>query len=160
MESFDIVSQVNMHEVTNAVDQAKREVSTRYDFKGSDAHFEHSGEEITLHGDSEFQLKQMREILAGKFAQRKIDLKALFYGKVEEFGKGARQTATIRQGIETETAKKIVKMIKDMKMKTQAAIQGEQIRVSGKKRDDLQKVIAMLKEAKLDIPLQFVNYRS
>ena len=160
MESFDIVSEVNMHEVTNAVDQAKREVSTRYDFKGSEARFEHSGEEITLHGDSDFQLKQMREILAGKFTQRKVDLKSLSYGKVEEFGKGARQIATIRQGIETEMAKKIVKMIKDMKMKTQAAIQGEQVRVSGKKRDDLQKVIAMLKEAKLEIPLQFVNYRS
>ena len=160
MESFDIVSEVNLHEVTNAVDQAKREVSTRFDFKGSDARFEHSGVEITLHGDSEFQLKQMRDILSGKFTQRKIDLKALIFDKVEEFGKGARQKATVRQGIETEMAKKIVKMIKDMKMKVQAAIQGDQVRISGKKRDDLQKVIAMLKDVKLDIPLQFVNFRS
>ncbi len=160
MQSFDVVSQVNMHEVTNAVDQAKREVSTRFDFKGSDARFEHTESEIILHGDSEFQLKQMRDILTGKFTQRKVDLKALFFDKVEEFGKGARQKATIRQGIETEMAKKMVKMIKDMKMKVQAAIQGDQVRVSGKKRDDLQKVMAMLKDAKLDIPLQFVNYRN
>lgn len=159
MESFDIVSEVNMHEVTNAVDQAKREVSTRFDFKGSDARFEHSGGEITLHGDSEFQLKQMRDILSGKFTQRKIDLKALIFDKVEEFGKGARQKATVRQGVETEMARKMVKMIKDMKMKVQAAIQGDQVRVSGKKRDDLQKVMAMLRDTKLDIPLQFVNFR-
>ncbi|MCH8019606.1 YajQ family cyclic di-GMP-binding protein [candidate division KSB1 bacterium] len=160
MQSFDIVSEVNMHEVTNAVDQAKREVSTRFDFKGSDARFEHTGSEIILHGDSEFQIKQMRDILIGKFTARKVDLKALVFDKVEEFGKGARQKATIRQGIETEMAKKMVKMIKDMKMKVQAAIQGDQVRVSGKKRDDLQKVMAMLKDAKLDIPLQFVNYRN
>lgn len=160
MQSFDIVSQVNMHEVTNAVDQANREVSTRFDFKGSDARFELTGDEIVLHGDSEFQLKQMRDILLGKLTARKIDLKALAFDKVEESGKGARQQAAIQQGVETETAKMIVKMIKDMKLKVQAAIQGDQVRVSGKKRDDLQKVIAMLKEAKLDIPLQFVNYRN
>ena len=160
MQSFDIVSEVNMQEVTNAVDQANREVSTRFDFKGSDAHFERHENEIMLYGDSEFQLKQMLEILYGKLTKRKVDLKALTLAKPEVAGKGARQKATILQGLETDMAKKIVKMIKGMKMKVQASIQGEQVRVSGKKRDDLQEVIAMLKEAKLNIPLQFVNFRN
>ena len=159
MQSFDIVSVVNMQEVTNAVDQANREVSTRFDFKNSDARFEQSKDEIMLHGESEFQLKQMLDILYGKLTKRKVDLKALFLDAPEVFGKGARQKVTVRQGVETEIAKKIVKMIKGTKMKVQAAIQGDQVRVSGKKRDDLQSVIAMLKEAKLGIPLQFVNYR-
>jgi len=159
MQSFDIVSVVNMQEVTNAVDQANREVATRFDFKNSDARFEQSNDEIMLHGDSEFQLKQMLDILYGKLTKRKVDLKALFLDTPEVFGKGARQKVTVRQGVETEIAKKIVKMIKGTKMKVQAAIQGDQVRVSGKKRDDLQSVIAMLKEAKLGIPLQFVNYR-
>ncbi|MFQ5675370.1 MAG: YajQ family cyclic di-GMP-binding protein, partial [bacterium] len=146
MLSFDIVSEVNMHEVTNAVDQANREVSTRFDFKGSDARFELTAPEIILHGESEFQLKQMMDILSGKLAKRGVDLKAIALEKPEVFGKGARQKATVRQGVETEMARKIVKMIKDMKLKVQAAIQGEKVRVSGKKKDDLQKVIAMLKE--------------
>lgn len=159
MPSFDIVSQINMHEVTNAVDQAKREVSTRFDFKGTDARFELSGDEIMLHGESEFQLKQMLDILYNKMTQRKVDLKALLLDKPEVFGKGARQKLWVRQGVETDMAKKIVKMIKDSKMKVQAAIQGDQVRISGKKRDDLQKVIALIKEADLSIPLQFTNYR-
>jgi uncharacterized protein YajQ (UPF0234 family) len=159
MQSFDIVSEVNMHEVTNAVDQANREVSTRFDFKGSQARFELAEAEIMLHGDSEFQLKQMLDILYGKLTKRKVDLKALELDKPEESGKGARQKATVRQGVEIDMARQIVKMIKGMKMKVQAAIQGDKVRVSGKKRDDLQQVIAMLKDAKLDIPLQFVNYR-
>lgn len=159
MPSFDIVSQVNMHEVTNAVDQANREVSTRFDFKGSDARFERSDNEITLHGDSEFQIKQMREILYTKLANRKVDLKALEEAPPVESGKGARQTITVRQGLEGVLAKDIVKMIKNTKLKVQAAIQGDQVRVSGKKRDDLQKIIAMLKDTDLDMPLQYINYR-
>ncbi len=159
MQSFDIVSEVNMHEVTNAVDQANREVSTRFDFKGSNARFELSEEEIMLNGDSEFQLKQMLDILYGKLTKRKVDLKALEVDKPEESGKGTRQKATVRQGVEIDSARQIVKMIKGMKMKVQAAIQGDKVRVSGKKRDDLQQVIAMLKDADLEIPLQFVNYR-
>jgi len=163
MQSFDIVSEVNMHEVTNAVDQANREVSTRFDFKGSDARYELTDNEIMLFGESEFQLKQMLDILYSKFTKRKVDLKALLLDKPEESGKGARQKLTVREGLDSDTARKIVKMIKEMKMKmkmkVQAAIQGEKVRVSGKKRDDLQKVIAMLREADLDIPLQFVNYR-
>ena len=159
MQSFDIVSQVNMHEVTNAVDQANREVSTRFDFKGSGARFELTENEIVLHGQSEFQLKQMLDILYGKLTKRRVPLKALTLSEPEVFGKVARQTAAIVQGIETEIARKIVKMIKEMKMKVQAAIQSDKVRVSGKKRDDLQKVIAMLKEADMHIPLQFINYR-
>lgn len=159
MPSFDIVSEVNMHEVTNAVDQAKREVSTRFDFKGSDARFEQNDAEITLHGESEFQLKQMLDILYSKMTKRKIDLKALTLEKPEVSGKGARQLLKVQQGVDTDMARKIVKMIKDKKMKVQAAIQGEKVRVTGKKRDILQEVIAMLKDAKLNIPLQFTNYR-
>ncbi len=159
MPSFDIVSQVNMHEVTNAVDQANREVSTRFDFKGSDARFEHNESEITLHGDSEFQLKQMQDVLYSKMSKRKVPLKALKADKPEESGRGARQRIAIQQGVEGDIAKKIVKMIKDAKLKVQPAIQGDQVRVTGKKRDDLQEVIAMLKEADISIPLQFTNYR-
>ncbi|MCG8606016.1 YajQ family cyclic di-GMP-binding protein [bacterium] len=159
MLSFDVVSEVNMHEVTNAVDQANREVSTRFDFKGSGARFERIDAEIVLYGENEFQLKQMLDILYGKLTKRRVDLKALELGKPEESGKGARQRATVRQGVEIEIARQIVKLIKGMKMKVQAAIQGDKVRVSGKKKDDLQQVIAMLKDAKLNIPLQFVNYR-
>ncbi len=159
MLSFDIVSEVNMHEVSNSVDQANREVATRFDFKGSDARFELTKDELMLYGDSEFQLKQMLDILYGKLTKRKVDLKALFLDKPEISGKGARQKITVRQGVETDIAKKIVKMVKDSKMKVQAAIQGDKIRISGKKKDDLQQVIALLKEASLNIPLQFVNYR-
>jgi len=159
MPSFDIVSEVNMHEVTNAVDQANREVSTRFDFKGTDARFELSENEIMLHGESEFHIKQMLDVLYGKMTKRSIDLKSLELGVLEEAGKNTRQKLTVKQGVETDMAKKIVKLIKEKKMKVQAAIQGAQVRVTGKKRDDLQEVIAMLKEADLNIPLQFNNYR-
>ncbi len=159
MPSFDIVSEVNMHEVTNAVDQASREVTTRFDFKGTDARFERNGDEIILHGESDFQLKQMLDILYGKMTKRGVDLKALYVEKPEEAGKGARQKVTVRQGVETDMAKQIVKMIKSAKLKVQAAIQGDKVRVSGKKRDDLQQVITMIKEAELNIPLQYINFR-
>jgi uncharacterized protein YajQ (UPF0234 family) len=159
MPSFDVVSELNRHELTNAVDQAKREVATRYDFKGTDSGFDLSEDIITMHSESDFQLKQMLDILQSKMVSRGIDLKFLEKGKITESGKGARQELTIKQGIETEMAKKMVKMIKDMKIKVQAAIQGEKIRVTGKKRDDLQQVISMLKGADLPIPLQFENYR-
>jgi cyclic-di-GMP-binding protein len=159
MPSFDIVSELNMHELTNAVDQASREVTTRYDFKGTDSRFELSKDIITMFSDSDFQLKQMYDILQSKMVKRGIDLKFLQPGKVMESGKGARQDITVKQGIETEMAKKMVKMIKEKKMKVQAAIQGEKIRVTGKKRDDLQQVIAMFKGADLELPLQYENYR-
>jgi len=159
MPSFDIVSELNMHELTNAIDQASREVTTRYDFKGTDSRFEFSKDIITMFSESDFQLNQMYDILQSKLIKRGIDLKFLQPGKVLESGKGARQEITVKQGIETEMAKKMVKMIKDKKMKVQAAIQGEKVRVTGKKRDDLQEVIAMFKNSELDVPLQYENYR-
>ena len=159
MPSFDVVSQVNMHEVTNAVDQANREVTNRFDFKGTNSRFERQESVITMHAPSEFQLKQMYDVLMGKLAKRKVDLACLEVGEVEESGKEARQTITVRQGIESELAREIVKRIKKSKMKVQAAIQGDKVRVSGKKRDDLQEVIGLLKEEKWDMPLQFENYR-
>ena len=159
MPSFDVVSQVDMHEVTNAVDQANREVTNRFDFKGTNSRYERQESVITMHAPSEFQLKQMYDVLTGKLAKRKVDLACLEVGEVEESGKEARQTVTVRQGIESELAREIVKRIKKSKMKVQAAIQGEKVRVSGKKRDNLQEVIGLLKEEKWDMPLQFENYR-
>lgn len=159
MPSFDIVSEVNLHEVSNAVDQANREVGTRFDFKGTGARYERNESEIILLAQEEFQLKQMLEILQLKLSKRKVDVKCLKVAKPELALKKARQVVTVRQGIDAELSKKIVKMIKGMKLKVQAAIQGEQVRVSGKKRDDLQQVIAMLKDAEFDMPLQFINYR-
>lgn len=159
MPSFDVVSEVNMHEVTNAVDQANREVGTRFDFKGSNARFERSESVITMHAPSEFQLRQMLDILQSRLAKRQVDLACLQVDEAQESGKEARQVVTVRQGLDGVLAKKIVKRIKDAKMKVQAAIQGEKVRVSGKKRDDLQEVIAMLKEDQWEMPLQFDNYR-
>jgi len=159
MPSFDIVSEVNMHELTNAVDQANKEVTTRYDFKGTDSIFEMKDELITSSSGSDFQVKQMYDILLTKLSRRNIDLKFIEAGKVLESGKGARQEITIKQGIDKETAKKIVKLVKDKKLKVQAAIQGEKVRVSGKKRDDLQKVMATIKNTDLDVALQYENFR-
>lgn len=159
MPSFDIVSEIDMHEAANAVDQANREVGTRFDFKGSNARFELKDNVVTLTGDSEFQVQQMLDILYGKLAKRGVDIAAAEEGKLEQLGKEARQTLTLRQGIDSDLARKIVKLIKDQKMKVQAAIQGEKVRVTGKKRDDLQAAIAMLREAKLDMPLQYNNFR-
>ncbi len=159
MPSFDIVSELNHHELTNAIDQANREVTTRFDFKGTDSSYTYKDGVITLFSQTDFQVKQMLDILQSKMVKRSIDLKFLDAGVVHESGKGARQEITVKEGIDTPTAKKIVKMIKDTKMKVQAAIQGEKVRVSGKKRDDLQQVIQLLKKADLDIPLQFVNFR-
>lgn len=159
MPSFDVVSEVDMHEVKNGVDQANREVDTRFDFKGSNARFEHKDDVITMFGEGDFQLGQMLDILRSKLHRRGIDIACMEMGKVESAGKQVKQPVTIRQGLDSELAKKIVKLIKEKKMKVQAAIQGEKVRVTGKKRDDLQQVIAMLKEARLDMPLQFNNFR-
>jgi uncharacterized protein YajQ (UPF0234 family) len=159
MPTFDIVSEVEMPEVNNALDQAKREISTRFDFKGVDASFELKDKEITLTADSDFQLEQMLDILKGKMVKRNVDVKSLQAEDVQKSGKQCLQTITIQQGIETEIARKIVKLIKDSKIKVQAAIQGDKLRVTGKKRDDLQEVMAMLRDAKLDVPLQFNNFR-
>ncbi len=159
MPSFDIVSEVDQHEVTNAVDQANREIGTRFDFKGVDASFELNKLEVTILAEAEFQVQQMLEILQNKLVKRKIDIACLECGDIVLSGKQSKMDVVLRQGIDTLLAKKIVKMIKDKKLKVQAAIQGEKVRVTGKKRDDLQLVMAMLRDAGLDMPIQFNNFR-
>jgi hypothetical protein len=159
MPSFDIVSEINMHEAANAVDQSNREVGTRFDFKGSGARYELNDSVITLHAETEFQLHQMLDILQPRLAKRGIDILCLKIDAPRVTGKQASQTVTLRQGIDSGLAKEIVKLIKDSKLKVQAAIQGEQVRVTGKKKDDLQDAIALLKSAKLELPLQFTNFR-
>jgi hypothetical protein len=159
MPSFDVVSEVDKHELMNAVDQINREVTTRFDFKGSDAKVELKDFVMNFEATSDFQLKQMRDIMVNKFSKRNIDTRSLDRGKVEERGLRAYQSITVKQGIDKEEAKKIVKLIKDSKIKVQAAIQGEQVRVTGKKRDHLQDVMVMLKGSDIDLPLQFNNFR-
>ena len=159
MPSFDVVSELDMHEVNNAVDQANREVATRFDFKGTDSKFNRQETVVTLQSESEFQLGQMLDILRSKLNRRGIDLACMKIDEPEQSGKQAKQVVTLRQGIETDLAKKMVKMIKDKKLKVQAQIQGEKVRVSGKKKDDLQQVISMLKGADIEMPLQFTNFR-
>ena len=159
MPSFDIISNIDNHEVTNAVDQANREVSTRFDFKDTNARLELNKDKITITAPTDFQLKQVDEILRNKFAKRNVDIRSLHYNEINTNLTEAKQIIEVKQGIDTENAKKIVKLIKDASMKVQAAIQGDQIRVTGKKRDDLQSVISLLRDAKVAIPLQFVNFR-
>lgn len=159
MPSFDVVSKIDNHEVTNAVDQTNREIGTRFDFKGTDSRVELSKNTITLIAPTDFQLKQVDEILRNKLAKRQVDVRSLEYKDAEVKLNEARQTVEVKQGIESDKAKKIVKLIKDGGLKVQAAIQGDQVRVTGKKRDDLQAVIAFLREAKLELPLQFENFR-
>ncbi len=160
MPSFDIVSEVDMHELVNSIDQANRELTTRFDFRGVDASYEKSGETgITLAADADFQLAQMVEMLKTKMVKRGIDVKCLEVKEHYGSGKQVKQEVVVRQGLDKDLAKKIVKMIKDAKLKVQAAIQGDQVRVTGKKRDDLQTVIAFLKEADLNMPLQYNNFR-
>lgn len=159
MPSFDVVSEVDMHELTNAVDQINREVTTRFDFKGSDAKVVLKDAVMNFEAVSSFQLTQMRDIMVNKFSKRGIDTNCLDRGKVEERGLRAYQTITVKQGLNQEDAKKVTKLIKDAKLKVQAAIQGEQVRVTGKKRDDLQAAMALMKEADIKLPLQFTNFR-
>jgi len=160
MPSFDTVSEVDTVEVRNAVDQTSKEVATRYDFKGTSASLELKEKVITLHGDAEFQIQQIMDILLGKLAKRGIDVRCLEYGDVKQVGGNkATQTVTVKEGIETELAKKVVKLIKDAKLKVQASIQGEAVRVTGAKRDDLQAVMALLRKEITDFPLQFNNFR-
>ena len=158
--TFDVVSEVNLPEVGNAVAQAQKETAQRYDLKGSAAGIEQKDKELTLTANDEFGLKAVTDILQTKLVKRGVSLKSLDYGTIEPATKGTvRQVVTIRQGIATEKAKEIVKAIKDSKLKVQVAIQGEQLRVSGKKKDDLQDVIALLRGADFGIPLQFTNFR-
>jgi uncharacterized protein YajQ (UPF0234 family) len=159
MPSFDVVSEVDSHELSNAIDQANREVTTRFDFKGTDSRFERDDQAIKMSSGSEFQLQQMYDILCGKLVKRGIDIVALDKSEPVIQAKTATQTITVRQGISSEDARKLVKLIKDQKMKVQTAIQGDQLRVTGKKRDDLQEVIALLRDADIELPLRFKNFR-
>jgi uncharacterized protein YajQ (UPF0234 family) len=159
MPSFDVVSELNLHEVANAIDQANREVGTRFDFKGVDAKYELSETVVTLFAKADFQLKQMMDILRLKLSKRGVDLQCMKIDDALIVGQTAKQVVTLRQGIETEIGKKIQRLIKDSKVKVQAAIQDKQVRVTGKSRDDLQSIIALLRGAKLDMPLQFTNFR-
>ena len=159
MPSFDIVSKLDSHEVTNAVDQANRELERRFDFKGSGAAFEHSEGIVTLKADAEFRLKQMQDILLQRLTARGIDVRCVDIGDAEVNLASARQKVTLKQRIDQPLAKKIVKLIKDSGGKVQAQIQGEQLRVTGKKRDDLQAAIALLRAGELEMPLQFENFR-
>ena len=159
MPSFDIVSELNPHEVANALDQANREVSTRFDFKGTNAKFEIKDLVITLSAPADFQLKQMMDILKLKLTKRGIDIVCMKVDEPIVTGQTAKQVATLRQGIDTELGKKIQRLIKDSKLKVQAAIQDKQVRVTGKSKDDLQQAIALVRGGKLDLPLQFTNFR-
>jgi hypothetical protein len=159
MPSFDIVSEIELHEVTNAVDQASREVNQRFDFKGTNAKFELKEAIVTLSAPADFQLKQMLEILKLKLSKRGIDVACMKVDEPVTTGQVARQVITLRQGVDTELGKKLQRLIKDSKLKVQAGIQDKQVRVTGKSRDDLQDVIALVRKAELELPLQFTNFR-
>ena len=160
MPSFDVVSEANLVEVRNAIDQTNKEVGTRFDFKGSDARVEQKERDLTLFADSEFQLGQVRDIVNGKMTKRGVDVRFLDIGKVEKIGGDkVKQVVKVKNGIESDAAKKIVKAIKESKMKVQASIQGDAVRITGAKRDDLQSAIALLKKSITDMPLDFNNFR-
>ncbi|ARU30842.1 YajQ family cyclic di-GMP-binding protein [Sulfuriferula sp. AH1] len=160
MPSFDIVSEVDKQEVKNAVEQTNKEVSTRFDFKGSDARVEQAEYALTVFADDEFKLDQVQEVLNNKLIKRSIDIKCLDFGKVEKVtGNKVKRTVTVKTGVEIELAKKIVKEIKDSKLKVQASIQGDTVRVTGGKRDLLQEAIALVRKQVADFPLQFQNFR-
>jgi cyclic-di-GMP-binding protein len=159
MPSFDVVSELDGHEVANAVDQANREVGTRFDFKGTGAKFEVAEFVVSLEAEADFQLKQMVDILTQKLSRRGIDVACMKPEEAEIALNKARQKVKLTHGIDSDTARKIVKLVKDAKLKVQSQVQGEQVRVTGKKRDDLQEAIALLKKADLGLPLQFTNFR-
>jgi uncharacterized protein YajQ (UPF0234 family) len=160
MPSFDVVSEADMVEVRNALDQTNKEISTRFDFKGSDARVEQKENDLTAFADSDFQLQQVRDVLTNKLSKRKVDVRFLDEGKIEKIGGDkVKQVIKIKNGIEGETAKKIVRVIKDSKMKVQASIQGDAVRVQGAKRDDLQAAMALLRKEVPDTPLEFNNFR-
>ncbi|GAB3483726.1 YajQ family cyclic di-GMP-binding protein [Marinomonas epiphytica] len=159
MPSFDVVSELDWHEVTNAVDQANREITTRYDFKGVTATFEIKDKTVVMEAEAEPQLRQMSDILNQKLVKRGIDLKSLEKEDVVQGNMRAQQAIKMKEGLETDEAKRIVKLIKETKIKVQAQIQGDQLRVTGKKRDDLQQVMSMLRAADLKQPVQFTNFR-
>ncbi len=159
MPSFDIVSEVDLHEVRNAVDQTSRELRNRFDFRGVDAAVSLEDERILISAPEEFQIAQLEEILRDKLAGRGIDGRSLAAGDIEGVGKVKRQSFALRQGIDRDTAKKLTKLAKDSKLKVQAQVNGEKVRVTGKKRDDLQAIMAAARELEIDTPLQFDNFR-
>lgn len=159
MPSFDIVSEIELAELQNAVDNANREISTRFDFRGVDASFSRNENLVTMTAEGDFQLQQMQSILRDKCVKRSIDTRSLDMKDINKTGKICKQDIEFKQGIDKETAKKLVKMIKDSKIKVQTAIQGEELRVTGKKRDDLQQVIALIKGAELEQAFQYKNFR-
>jgi len=159
MPSFDIVSEVDLHEVTNAVDQTNREVGNRFDFKGTDTRVEKKDATLTIHSDSEFQIRQVLDILHKKIAKRGIDTASLSEGTVEVSGKKVHLAITVLQGIDQELARNLVKQIKATKLKVQSSIQGDKVRVTGKKRDDLQNIINELRDNSQGLPLQYINFR-
>lgn len=160
MPSFDVVSEANMVEVHNAVDQANKEIGTRFDFRGSDARVDQKEHELTVFADSEFQLGQVKDVLNNKMTKRKVDIRFMDEGKIEKIsGDKVKQVVTIKNGIQGDSAKKIVKLVKDSKLKVQASIQGDAVRVAGAKRDDLQSTMAMLRKEVSDLPLDFNNFR-
>lgn len=159
MPSFDVVSEVDKHELGNAVDQANRELGTRFDFKGTDAKFELEGYVVTQSAPSVFQLNQMLDILRGRLSARQIDVRCLDIGDPLENLAGARRKITIKQGIEQAVSKKLIAELKAAKLKVEAQINGEKLRITGKKRDDLQTAIALLRKTEVDLPLQFDNFR-
>ena len=160
MPSFDVVCEADMVEVKNAVDQTSKEIETRFDFKGSSAKAEQKEKEITLYADSDFQLGQVKDVLLNKMTKRKVDVRFLDEGKIEKIGGDkVKQVLKVRNGIETEQAKKITRLIKDSKLKVQAAIQGDAVRITGAKRDDLQAAMALIRKEITDVPLSFNNFR-
>lgn len=160
MPSFDIVSEVDKQEVKNAVEQTNKEVSTRFDFKGSDARVEQADYVLTLFADDEFKLDQVQEVMNNKLIKRSIDIKCLDLGKIEKItGNKVKRAVTVKTGLEIELAKKIVKDLKESKMKVQASIQGDVVRVTGAKRDILQEAIALIRKQVTDFPVQFQNFR-
>ncbi|MBK8019409.1 MAG: YajQ family cyclic di-GMP-binding protein [Betaproteobacteria bacterium] len=160
MPSFDIVSEVDQVEVRNAVDQSNKEITNRFDFKGSDARVEQAEKVLTAFADDDFKLSQVRDVLTGKLAKRGVDIRCLDLGQIEKIsGNKVKQVITVKTGVETELAKKIVKLIKDSKLKVSASIQGDAVRVTGAKRDTLQDTIALVRKSITDFPLQYQNFR-
>ena len=160
MPSFDVVSEVNQVEVRNAIDQASKELSTRFDFKGSDARVEYDGKAMTLFADDDFKLSQVTDIVVAKLTKRQVDIRSLKYGDTEKIsGNKVKQAVTVRTGVEQELAKKVVKLLKESKLKVQASIQGDAVRVSGAKKDDLQAAIALVRKSITDYPLHYQNFR-
>ncbi len=162
MPSFDIVSEVNQVEVHNAIDQSNKEITNRFDFKGSDARVELNDKEkkLTLYADDDFKLTQVRDVLTGKLAKRGIDVRCLSPGDIDKVsGNKVKQTVAVRQGVEQDLGKKILKLVKDSKLKVQASIQGDVVRISGAKKDLLQETIALVRKSITDFPLQFKNFR-